>query len=1329
MSCLEKIIHRLNPAPYMKKILFASLLSVIGWLPFPANAQLSVGTMPAGDLSEPYNLAEDDFFNIYISNSGNNRILKIDGYTQAITVLVGSAGAGYVDGPAYAAAFANPQGMIAATIGGTNGLIVADTGNGVIRFVRLSDGYVSTLAGNTNGPLFDSAIGTNATFRYPYGLTQDTNGNVYIADWGNNAIRVLNLNDPNFGIVSLTDPTFSLNRPAAVAFAGTNQLWVADTGNNMIKLITLSNPTTGSQTTYLGNRTSGFIDNPLGSNARFNGPRALLWDPNLGLLISDTGNNAIRLATTNPVFGATNYSVMTFAGTGTAGPASSTSVGALSATFNSPFGMVRDIPNGRYLLADGLNNAIRVIQYGPVLGTCPPPTIGYVTFEFDANMGQFVSVLHSDPPFVFNTDIPIGISFPQGYSAGFTLDGSSPTKSSPSPNRYHEILSTLQLPGVTISLNYNSNVVVTAFTYNTGQPSSPATNAIFHFVTGTPQIQGQNAAEFYVGCVTTNATLYYTTDGSDPRASGTNVYIAAPFNPATTLAEFKFTTNNFPFQCFARRIDATHNYADSTVASNYFSADNYKPNTITFGLTNGEPHSSFIARPGQFFYAPVTLQLTPNFGKMFSLQFNVAVTNGLANTNTGVRPPAIVNGAGIDFFSMLMSQVPELEGLYYPPTDGHWYLTIPPVTAQSDLSVGNFNYPRTVFVNTNNNLLGVGWLFRTGFIYTLEDSFGNFSLDFPTTKQDLITYSIAHDTLFTKAGGQVMVGAYSFQVPNNAVNGDQYFIQLGSPSGTADGVGAPGAGIYIQPPAVSQAVTVGSVAYLVGDAAPFHWLNAGDFGDNNLDNSDVMQVYQAAILGVDMPPLNSDLYLAMDSCGNFGISNAATGYFTDGGSYLALFPVTNTMTFDNLFITNDIFFGNLGSRLISSFTITNITITATAKLTVLTTNIVYTISSNAVPIPSSTVTNVVVNNVTFYNTNFSKLFDGSDQTINQVAFGDGNLDIADLYVTFRRSLDPSLVWFKRYWINGQFVAVTTPNLAFNTNIPSAVVSKSSGKPAPAIQSGNNSQSPSVSFVAGDAQGSAGQTVQIPITANVFGSYLLRVLGLNLTVYPLDGSPDLTQPVQFTPAAGLGAPTSGFSTSKGNDTYAATWLDSTIAGVTGNATIGTLTITLPANATSMSAYAVHFNVASGSPNGIAVFPKQTRTGLVTLSSRMNSTYNDGIPDLWRLRWFGTVNNLLSVSNACPSGDGIINWNKFVAGVDPTVANDFPTVNPKTPVPPGSITAIHWPTVSGVQYVIERSTSLFSGNWTAIATNTGTGTDMEFDDNAAGTVKFYRVLILP
>ncbi len=173
----------------------------------------------------------------------------------------------------------------------------------------------------------------------------------------------------------------------------------------------------------------------------------------------------------------------------------------------------------------------------------------------------------------------------------------------------------------------------------------------------------------------------------------------------------------------------------------------------------------------------------------------------------------------------------------------------------------------------------------------------------------------------------------------------------------------------------------------------------------------------------------------------------------------------------------------------------------------------------------------------------------------------------------------------------------------------------------------------------------------------------------------------------------------------------------------------MTVTIPANATSSSAYAVHFDHASGSPNGLASLPNQALTGLITLSSRNTSSYNDGIPDSWRLRWFGTIYNQLSVSNACPSGDGVNNLAKYVAGVDPNTANDFPSLKPNTPPPSGAAMSVYWPTVSGKQYQILSSASLFPGNWSTNATVTGNGNNMEFDDNSAGAVKFYRVLILP
>ncbi|HEX5399463.1 MAG TPA: chitobiase/beta-hexosaminidase C-terminal domain-containing protein, partial [Verrucomicrobiae bacterium] len=876
----------------------------------------------------------------------------------------------------------------------------------------------------------------------------------------------------------------------------------------------------------------------------------------------------------------------------------------------------------------------------PPLPPVPDPQIGYVTFP----PPDFTSVFTPGTPAgqTFNNDVPIVIIgtdvsqtfYTYGNTTVFTnLPDPTPASSS-APQGYHDGLSSIA--GLTVA-QVLPNLAIKAVGHQSGHPDSATVSALFQFVVANPNLYGNNAAQFSVSNITVGAKMYYTTDGSTP--DPTNPAAIGPISSGQTLSLNFGASSNLLLMVRGFK----DSYQPSGIVSNLFSKADFVANSISFGSAYGEPSSKFIARPGQFYYAPVTLNLLPNFTKMYSLQFNVAVTNGLAS-------PPIYNGAGIDFFSMLMSKVKPDEGLYFPPADGNWYLPIPGLIPV--LNGTATNWAPSAFVNTNNNLLGVGWLYRTGIKYLATDTNGQVFLDFDTSAQDLTAFSIAHDTLFTEGNGKVVVGAYSFQVPKTANVGDKYFIQIGNPSATSDGVGAPGASIYIQPPATNQVVTVGSPVYLVGDVAPFHWFNAGDFGNSNLDNSDVMQVYQAAILGVNMPPANSDLYAAMDSSGMFGVLDADPAD-----------PLYNTYT-------------NISSAL-----------TPTEQ---------------------------------------TALFDGNDQTINTNIFGDGVLDVSDLYVTFRRSLDPSLTWYNRFWIQNQIVGVPTPNLAYNTNIPSAYLAKSTVQPS--VKTGA-SQQPFVTFTAGDAQASAGQVVQIPITANIVGNYPLCVLGLNLTVYPLDGSPALTQPVQFTPAPGLGAPTPGFTTVKGDSTYAAAWLNNSITGLTGNATIGTLTVTLPANATSLSAYAVHFNVASGSPNGLGVFSKRTLTGLITTSSRTNSTYNDGIPDSWRLRWFGTIYNLLSVSNACPSGDGVNNWQKYVAGVDPNTPNDFPNVNAKSSVPPGATAAIHWPTISGKQYVVLRSDSLFSGSWTPVSTNTGTGTDMEYDDYSTGTAKFYRVLILP
>jgi hypothetical protein len=229
---------------------------------------------------------------------------------------------------------------------------------------------------------------------------------------------------------------------------------------------------------------------------------------------------------------------------------------------------------------------------------------------------------------------------------------------------------------------------------------------------------------------------------------------------------------------------------------------------------------------------------------------------------------------------------------------------------------------------------------------------------------------------------------------------------------------------------------------------------------------------------------------------------------------------------------------------------------------------------------------------------------------------------------------------------------------------------------------------------------------------------------------------LTSAISFTPNTALGtafgssAPV--YSDSSGYENYSAAWLPnsselpSQLPGLTGTANIGTLNITIPANATSTSAYAIHFDHASASPSGLLSFPKTTYTGLITLSRRTSSSYNDGIPDSWRLRYFGTIYNQLSVSNADADGTGMNNWQKYLAGlnpVDPTSVLNEGMDQAVAQSPQDAV--VCWPSVSGQTYIIKRSSTLFPPQWVNISTNTGDGTYMEIHDASSGDHRYYEV----
>ena len=122
---------------------------------------------------------------VYVADTGNNRIRKIDRYGK-VTTLAGTNTAGWSDGVGSLAQFNAPQGV---AVDGAGNVFVADTGNHCIRKVTPS-GVVTTLAG-TNVAGWSDGVGAGARFKSPTGVAIDRVGSLVVADSGNHRIRLV----------------------------------------------------------------------------------------------------------------------------------------------------------------------------------------------------------------------------------------------------------------------------------------------------------------------------------------------------------------------------------------------------------------------------------------------------------------------------------------------------------------------------------------------------------------------------------------------------------------------------------------------------------------------------------------------------------------------------------------------------------------------------------------------------------------------------------------------------------------------------------------------------------------------------------------------------------------------------------------------------------------------------------------------------------------------------------------------------------------------------------------------------------------------------------
>jgi sugar lactone lactonase YvrE len=319
------------------------------------------GTGPLARFNEPIGVAVDTAGNLYVADQANNAIRKVSP-AGVVTTLAGSGElAGSVDGTGASARFSSPQGI---AVDGAGNVYVADTGNHTIRMITPAGG-VSTLAGTAGTPGSLEGTGAAARFNGPTGVAVDGSGNLYVADQGNNTIRMLT---PG-GVVStlagsaLEAPGSAeglgalarFSGPTGVAVKGSGNIYVTDTGNHTIRMIT----PLGQVTTLAGAAgLAGSVDNT-GALARFSGPSGLALDASGNLYVGDYQNSTVRMITPAGV-------VSTFAGTANVwGNAEGTGA---AARFYGTTGVAADAANVIYV-ADYGNNSIRAITPGGVTTT------------------------------------------------------------------------------------------------------------------------------------------------------------------------------------------------------------------------------------------------------------------------------------------------------------------------------------------------------------------------------------------------------------------------------------------------------------------------------------------------------------------------------------------------------------------------------------------------------------------------------------------------------------------------------------------------------------------------------------------------------------------------------------------------------------------------------------------------------------------------------------------------------------------------------------------------------------------------------------------------
>ena len=290
-----------------------------------------------------------------------------------MTRVAGNGKPGYSGdgGPALSAQLNSPQGL---AIDSAGDIYIADMLNQVVRYVSGSTGIITTIAGNgTAGLNGDYGIPTQAQLDLPTAVALDAQNNLYICDSANNVIRqvangviVPYLGSYIPGYTGDTTGTISMNNPTDIFFDANWNLWIADFGNGAVR----EYGTNGIASTVAGPPAGGgaitYTEGGFATDTVLAGPHGVAVDGSGNVYIADAGDNRVReVATANTLGGSAR--ITTFAGAGAAGFAGD-GAAANAAELNTPNAVAVD-RSGNVYIVDLYNYRVRVVSSSGVITT------------------------------------------------------------------------------------------------------------------------------------------------------------------------------------------------------------------------------------------------------------------------------------------------------------------------------------------------------------------------------------------------------------------------------------------------------------------------------------------------------------------------------------------------------------------------------------------------------------------------------------------------------------------------------------------------------------------------------------------------------------------------------------------------------------------------------------------------------------------------------------------------------------------------------------------------------------------------------------------------